>query len=199
MARVLPEEFEQLELRAHSLLAGVPLHDVWMAELAGGGPGRSIADLRPLLSLESLASANPAVRFLFDLRAWLGRLFSWDSEPAQAASESFLHRLTDADREHSLVAPGTSDGAFRVLFVSSQEAISEIHNSTVHAFSVFVMLERPAGYRFYLGIYILPLGRITSWYMGLIDPFRRFIIYPAILRHVRAAWAHGLPEATAPE
>ena len=199
MARVLPEEFEQLELRAHSLLADVPLHDVWMAELAGGGPDRSIADLRPFLSLQGLARINLAVRFLFGLRSWLGRLFSWDSEPAQACSESFLHRLTDSDREQSLVAPGTSDGAFRVLFVSSQEAISEIHNSTVHAFTVFVLLERPSGYLFYMAIYVRPLGFITSWYMALIDPFRRYIIYPAILRHVRAVWVRGLPEAAAPE
>ena len=81
------------------------------------------------------------------------------------------------------------DGPFQVLFVSSRESISEIQNSTVHAFSVFALVERAPGYRFYWGIYVQPVGRITSLYMGLIDPFRRFIIYPSVLRYIRTAWA----------
>ncbi len=44
------------------------------------------------------------------------------------------------------------------------------------------------GYMLYWAIYVRPIGRVTGWYMALIDPFRRFIIYPAILRHVQAAW-----------
>jgi hypothetical protein len=195
--RATPEEYERIDLRAHSLLADVPLHDVWMVELSGGGPGRTIADLRSLLSVENLTSASPAVRFLFGLRAWLGRAFGWDREPLHAPQDSFLQRLSPADRESSLVIPGTPEGPFRVLFVSPREAISEIQNSTVHAFSVFALVERSSGYRLYWGVYVRPVGFITSWYMRLIDPFRRVIIYPAVLRHIRAAWAHGVPEAAA--
>ena len=195
--RVTQEEYEQIDLRAHSLLADVPLHDVWMVELPGGGPGRTLIDLRGLLSLGNLTAANAAVRFFFGLRAWLGRVFGWDREPPQASRESFLQRLSPADRERSLVPPGTAEGAFRVLFVSPRESISEIQNATVHAFSVFALLERSAGYRLYWGIYIRPMGPATSWYMRLIDPFRRVIIYPAMLRYIRAAWARGVPEAAA--
>lgn len=32
------------------------------------------------------------------------------------------------------------------------------------------------------------VGCITAPYMRLIDPFRRFIVYPALLRAVHAAW-----------
>ncbi len=190
--RVTPEEYEQIDLRAHSLLADIPLHDVWAVELSGGGRGRTITDVRGLLSLENLAAANAAVRFLFGLRVWLGRVFGWDREPPQATRESFLSRLSAADRECSLVPPGTPEGPFRVLFVSPRESISEIQNSTVHAFLVFALVERSAGYRLYLGIYVRPVGRATGWYMRLIDPFRRFIIYPAWLRTIRAAWARGV-------
>ena len=73
-----------------------------------------------------------------------------------------------------------------------REAISEIRNATVHAFSVSALVERPGGYRFYWAIYVRPVGRITSWYMKAIDPFRRLIIYPAVLRQVRAAWARDV-------
>ena len=193
--RVSPEEYERLDLRAHSLLADVALHDVWRVELAGGDPGRTIVDLLELLSPKSLAAANPAVRFLFGLRSWLGRVLGWDREPSQEPRESFLERLSAADRECSLVAPGTADGPFRVLFVSAQEAISEIQNATVHAFSVFALVERPPGYFLYWAIYVRPLGRITSWYMRLIDPVRRVIIYPAVLRGIRAGWERDGPDA----
>jgi hypothetical protein len=173
------------------LLAGVPLHDVWAVDLSGGKPGRTIVDLRSLLARENLRAANAVVRFLFGLRVWLGRVFGWDREPSQAFEESFLHRLSAADRESSLVAPGTREGSFQVLFVSPQEAISEIWNSTVHAFSVFALLERSSDYRLYWAIYVQPVGRVTAWYMRLIDPFRRAIIYPAALRQIRAAWIRG--------
>jgi hypothetical protein len=61
----------------------------------------------------------------------------------------------------------------------------------VHAFTVFALLEGSSGYRLYWAVYVQPLGRITGLYMALIDPFRRFIIYPAVLRHIRSAWADG--------
>ncbi len=195
--RLTSDEYERLDLRAHSLLEGVPLHDVWAVDLEGGGAGRSIVDLRALLSLENLTATNAAVKFLFGLRACLGRTFGWDREPARAPEQSYLHRLSAADRERSLVAPGTTEGPFRVLYVSPREAISEIQNATVHAFSVFALLKTASGYRLYWSIYVRPVGRITAWYMRLIDPFRRVIIYPALLRHVRAAWSRRAPADSA--
>jgi hypothetical protein len=195
--RVTPEEYERIELRAHALLGDVPLHDLWRVELPGGGPGRTMEDIRALLSVESITAANAAVRFLFGFRAWLGRVFGLDREPPRAAQESFIARLSASDRECSLVAPGTPEGPFRVLFVSPREAISEIRNPTVHAFSVFALVERSSGYLLYWGIYVRSVGRITSWYMRLIDPFRRVIIYPAALRHIREAWVRRIAEAAA--
>ena len=190
--RVTTDEFQRLPLRAHTLLADVPLHDVWAIDLRGGGPGRTIVDLRALLSKSKLTGANPAVNFLFWFRTQLGRVFGWDKEPRGASSKSFLHRLAPADRDGSLVPAGTLEGAFRVLYVSPQEAMSEIQNSTVHGFSVFALIERSSGYRLYWAIYVQPVGRFTSWYMRLIDPFRRVIIYPAVLRHIEAAWRNSL-------
>jgi hypothetical protein len=190
--RVTPAEYEAVDLRAYSLLAGVPLHDVWSIELPGGGSGRTILDLRSLMSLENVAATHAALRLLFALRRGLGKLIGWDREPPGSSSESFIHKLSPQDRERSLIAPGTFEGPFRVLFASPREAISEIVNSTVHAFSVFALVEFAAGYRVYWGIYVRPVGRITAWYMRLIDPFRRFIIYPAVLRRIRAAWARDV-------
>ena len=193
--RVDPGEYAGLDLRAHDLLAEVPLHDAWSVDLPGEGE-RSIADIRAIVSFENLARINTMVRFLFALRGWLGRVFGWDAERPLPAGSSFLSRLSDEDREASLVEPGTPEGPFRVLYVSRREAISEIQNPTVHAFSVFALFGRPGGHRFYWGIYVRPVGRITSWYMGLIDPFRRFLIYPAVLRYIRTEWERSTADSS---
>ncbi len=189
--RASPEEYREIDLRAHSLLADVPLHDVWALDLPPTDPPRTMLELRAGLSPQELLRASAAVRFLFGLRARLGALLGWDDAPAGARRESYLERLTDEDRARSRVPPGTPDGPFTVLYVSSRESISEVHNATVHAFSVFALAERPAGPRLYWAVHVRPVGRITAAYMGLIDPFRRLIVYPAVLRHIRAAWTRG--------
>jgi hypothetical protein len=40
------------------LLFDVPLHDVWAIDLQGGGSGRTIVDLRALVSEEKLRAAR---------------------------------------------------------------------------------------------------------------------------------------------
>src|SRR5262249_13216407 len=141
--------------------------------------------------VKSLRQLNPIVTFLFGLRGWMGRVFGWDGERTRPPQDSFVAHLTAADREASLVPPGALDGLQSTLFVSPRESISEIRNATVHAFSVLAMAQRPRGYRVYWAIYVRPVGWITSWYMGLIDPFRRLIIYPAVLREAEIRWARA--------
>jgi hypothetical protein len=185
-------EFLQQELRLHELLDGVPLHDVWRIELPGGGDGLDLQALRPLMQVDQVMSANPAVRALFALRGWLGNVFGWDDgEPASISPESYLHRLSDADRAASVEPPGTREGPFTILYVFANETVSEIRNKTVHAFSALTLRRRPGGYTAYWAIYVLPIGsgRLTRGYMALIDPFRRYLVYPAILRRVHRLWS----------
>jgi hypothetical protein len=42
--RAAPEDYLSLELRAHELWRDVPLYDVSVVDLPGGGDGRSLAD-----------------------------------------------------------------------------------------------------------------------------------------------------------
>lgn len=187
--RVAPEEYQRIALKAHALLKDVPLHDVWAIDLPACESRRTIVDLRSLLAKHSIVSASSAATILFALRMALGKVFGWDRESSAAHGESYLHRLSEDDKHSSLVTPGTREGPFRVLFVSPREAISEVRNVTVHGFSVYALLPQSSGYRLYWAIYVKPVGYVTSWYMRLIDPFRRFIIYPAVLRHIRAIWS----------
>ena len=189
--RVKTAEFQKLNLRCHALLRDVPLHDVWAIPLNGGGPGRSIRDARAILFRDRRPGTNVAVRGLFALRWALGRAFGWDDERHDPPGMSYVHRLAEADRSQSQVPPGTREGPFRVLYVLGDEALSELHNATVHAFLALALTPGPGGYTLYLAIYVKPVSRFSTLYMALIDPFRRLVVYPALGRHAQQAWSRA--------
>ena len=184
-ALIDPSEYLSRDLRAHAILDDVPLHDVWRLDLPGGGDGRTVADIHSLV-LESRPSG--LVRLLFTIRRLLGQLFGWDRESV-GDEGLFQLRITEADRARSTVATGTKDGPFTVLYVHPTEAMSEIRNSTVHAALVWVLIRRKDGYRLLWAIYVKPVGRLTAFYMFLIEPFRRWIVYPSLLRRLHRSWS----------
>jgi hypothetical protein len=51
------------------------------------------------------------------------------------------------------------------------------------------MRPTPGGYLAYLAIYVKPVHRFTRLYMAAIAPFRRLLVYPAIIRKVERGWA----------
>ena len=190
--RVDPATFRQLDLRVHTFLHDVPLHDVWRVELAPRHGDPDIQDLRQIYSAETRRSLNPLVGFLFAFRAFLGRLFGWDRARPDRASRSYARRLIQSDIQESLVPAGKAEGPFRVLYVFPTEALGEAINSTVHAFSCLALVPREEGYYLYWAIYVRPGGKLTRLYMALIDPFRHWIVYPSILRRVQQAWSEPL-------
>src|SRR5262249_19971095 len=187
--RIPPAEYLSLPLRAHELLRDVPLYDVSVVDLPGGGPGRSIADIR---ALESRAAPSRLASVLFGLRFFLGRMFGWDRKPTRA-EETLLLRLSEQDRTTSQVAPGAPVGPFLLLYQFANEALAEIRNATVHGWLCTALAPTATGYRLYCGIYVQPVSCLTRPYLIAIEPFRR-ILYPAMLRRIRRAWieAYGL-------
>jgi hypothetical protein len=186
--RVDPEEFRRLALEVHAFLADVPVRDVTAVDLPGGGRGRTISEVRALVGERSRLGMNPVVRLLFGVRLLLGRIFGWDRETHARPDLSYLSRVSPALAARSRERPGTRDGAFRVLYVLEREALAEIRNATVHAFLAYALEEKPAGYRLYWAVYVKPVSWATPLYMAMIEPFRRFLVYPAIMRDVRRAW-----------
>jgi len=85
-----------------------------------------------------------------------------------------------------------------VFYVFGDEALSELRNATVHAFLAFALRRRPEGYVLYLAVYVKPVTRLTPLYMALIDPFRRFIMYPAIGRRIQDAWSRAYALTASP-
>ncbi len=197
MPQASTQEFERLPLRVHTALAGVPLHDVWCIDLPHWRAGVTLDEFLRVAgkcALEicgcskspSLFTPSPLVRMLLKLRFFIGRVLRWDSK--SIATDTFASRLTDADRSRSLIPVGTPDGFFRVLYRFKNEQLVELSNRTVHAAALSALVETPGSYRFYFGVYVRSVSQFTPYYMALIDPFRKLIVYPCLLRSLRARW-----------
>jgi len=192
MPQISPTEFYALPLRVHTLLADVPLHDVWAVDLPGHRDGVTLSEFLSRASQGGINRLPPPARVLFRLRLFLGRIFRLEAEPKDALAASFGSRLTPEDRARSFVVSGTQEGLFRVVYRFENEQLLEIQNRTVHAAALSALVERADSYRFYFAVYVRQGTWITPFYMGLIDPFRKWIIYPALLKKIRATWDQNI-------
>lgn len=188
MPQVSAREFEELPLRVHTFLAGVPLHDVWAINLPRWRGGITLDEfLRATAGREFEPSR--AVRLLLSFRFFVGRMLGWDRGPAASTpQDTFATRLTEADRARSLSPAGTKDGPFRVVYRFENERLLELINRTAHGAALSALVQTADGYRFYFGVYVRNVSRLTPVYMRLIDPFRKLIVYPSLLRSMRARW-----------
>lgn len=195
MPEISTQEFERLPLRVHDFLAGVPLHDVWAVDLPR---------LRSGITLEEFLRASgaspfrpsPVVRALLSLRFFVGGLFGWDREPDAGVRQTFASRLTTTDISKSLAPAGIREGPFRLVYRFENEQLLELSNRTVHAAALSALEETARAYRFYFAIYVKSVGRWTPVYMALIDPFRKLIVYPSLLRSVCTTWNETFGAAT---
>ncbi len=95
-------------------------------------------------------------------------------------------RLMEMSRQH----PST---AVRVL-VGVRRFIGNVFHwdgekpATVHAFACMALSRRASGYRLYWAVYVRNVSPLTPVYMAAIEPFRRWVVYPAILGGIRAGW-----------
>jgi len=187
MPQISTQEFERLPLRVHDFLVGVPLHDVWSVDLPRARSGITLDEFWRTAGA-CLCTPPPLVRALLNIRLFVGRRLGWDREPAATAWETFTTRLTTSDRSRSLAPAGTCEGLFRVVYRFENEQLLELINRTAHAAALSALVETANGYRFYFGVYVRSVSRFTPIYMALIGPFRRLIVYPSLLRNVRAKW-----------
>jgi Protein of unknown function (DUF2867) len=195
MPQISPGEFYPIPLRVHTFLADIPLHDVWAVDLPKHRDGVTLSEFLRRASQDGSDAADaklnrlpPVARALFRFRFFLGRIFRLEDEPKDALAASFGSRLTPEDRARSSVAPGMQEGLFRVVYRFENEQLLEVQNRTVHAAALSALAERADSHRFYFAVYVCREKWIMPFYMALIDPFRRSIIYPALLKRIRATW-----------
>jgi hypothetical protein len=187
MLQISVTEFYALPLRVHTFLADVPPHDVWAVDLPKIREGVTLCEFLRRASRDVCDTADVA-RALFRLRFFLGRIFRLEAEPKDALAASFGRRLTPEDRARSFVVSGTPEGLFRVVYRFENEQLLEVQNRTVHAAALSALAEKANCYRLYFAVYVRQTTWITPLYMGLIDPFRKWLVYPAMLKAIRTTW-----------
>lgn len=202
--------------RIHAVAPDFTVEDVWALPVHGdagdfaalvelmtsdGDPGR---DGERIDFLDS-----PAARFLWRLRDLLGRLLGLGTitEAADSAhrrripgdeSASLAKRLDEdlvgtAERVHFTAVPMTP------LYLLDDEFAAELSNATMHGVMHLSWIRRPDGlHQGRMAVLVKPRGLLGHAYMAAIRPFRHWIVYPALLRHLEYAWPLSQPEQRPP-
>ena len=140
------EQLRRLRLAVHGLLRAVPLHDVTVVDLPGGGAERTIADVRALLAREHVRAENPSCA------ASSRCVPCWDGCVAGTLTGTCTRRrclsIGSAATSHVVrLCPRCTDRS--VSCTCGRESLAEMRNATVHACLVSVLTETPCGYRLY--------------------------------------------------
>lgn len=198
MREVRADGFRIKRLRAHSILAGVPLRTLSRIDLSGGREAMTIREISSVIGFgeQVEVEVGPVTRILFWLRSMIGRLLHWDDAAELVDSLSYLSRLNENDRARSVIEPGKTLGISRVLYCFENEYLAEIINRTVHCFWLLVSEKTSTGYALYIAIYVKKLNWFTPIYMALISPLLRWVVYPSMEEGIKRRWTTTFPKRT---
>ena len=183
--------------RIHELTRDFRLEDVWDLP----GTGRS-DDFRRLV--EGFTSADPspsssrAIRTLFAIRWKIGELLGWDGPTAGLGSRvPTLRERMPVDLRDAASGPDFKSLPFTSLYLTDDEFAAEIANRTVHGLMhIGRVSDSTGGFRVQMAVLVKPNGLLGTGYMAAITPFRRLIVYPAMLRGIDRELRSGAGEPT---
>jgi hypothetical protein len=196
--RIPNREHTSRPWRIHEVAADFSVEDVWALPVSGGA-----ADFPALLEaigdLDFPASTSRAVHLLWWARDQLGRWLDLGriSGPAEVArslpipgsSQTSLRQRLPAHLRGTARSLWPRPTPFVPLYRTDAEYAAELSNRTVHAVLHLAWVDRGDGcWRGQLAVLVKPRGRLGTAYMALIRPFRRAVVYPALLRQLERAW-----------
>jgi Protein of unknown function (DUF2867) len=104
-------------------------------------------------------------------------------------AETTLRARLPVDLRNTATNPDRSTYGFRPLYRTDDEWAAELSNRTVHAVMHLAWVKNDEGrYEGQMAVYIKPRGRFGAAYIALIRPFRRRVVYPALMRQIERAW-----------
>ena len=177
--------------RIHELTGGFDLEDVWALPTPGGPD--DFPRLVALLANPGRAGGDRAraARMLWATRIWIGALLGWDGEDQGiGARVPSLRGRMPADLRAAPTGPPLARPEFRPLYLLDDEYAAEIANRTVHGVLHVGWAPDADGGGFHgeMAVYVKPEGLLGHAYLAAIRPFRRLVVYPAMLRHVGERW-----------
>jgi hypothetical protein len=193
--------------RIHELAGDFELEDVWRLPTPGG-PDDLPRFVEQFAAPDADGTELPAVvRALFALRWKLGALLGWDrtgsglDERVPSLRDRLPADLLAGPRGPDIAAaPGRADTegrpAFRSVFLTHDEWVAEIANSTVHGLLHigWVPGDDGLGHHAQMAVLVKPNGPAGRAYMAAIKPFRHALVYPALLRSIGRRWRARSPD-----
>ncbi len=174
--------------RIHELARDFRLEDVW-ALPTPGGPDDLPRLVQQIAVGDTSTSPSRAARALFAIRWKVGELLGWDDH--DAGRDSQRPTLRDRLPADLCEAPGPDFARlpFTSLYVLEDEWAAEIANRTAHAVMHIGWVPDGTGrYRGQMAVLVKPNGLFGTAYMAAILPFRRLIVYPALMRDIGKDW-----------
>jgi hypothetical protein len=190
---VAPAKYVALDLRAHTLLADIPLHDVWVAHLPGGGAGRTLLDLDEVMAGGVTGDETVALGAAITAYMLAARVLGLAREECADTLSSVRQRLTQTDRARSVYRPGERGFVYHF----ERESLLEIQTCTARALYAFALEPEESGYALYWGVYADRVSWVTPYYMMLIDPVRRLVVYPSIIQRIEQRWRAAASQPSA--
>ena len=175
--------------RIHELTRDFRLEDVWELQ-APGGPGDFPRLVQLATSVDPARSSFCAVRALFEIRWKMGELLGWDG-PADGLGTRVptLRDRLSVDLRDAPCGPHFDALPFTPLYLLEDEWAAEIANRTMHGvLHLGWVPDGTGGYRGRMAVLVKPNGLLGTAYMAAIRPFRRLIVYPAMLREIGREW-----------
>jgi hypothetical protein len=120
----------------------------------------------------------------------VGKLLGWDRpETGLGSRVATLRDRLPTDLRAAPTGPDFAALPFSSLYLLDDEWAAEIANRTMHGVMHLGWIpDEAGGYRGQMAVLVKPNGVFGASYMAAIRPFRRRMVYPAMLRQMERAW-----------
>ncbi|MFP5219393.1 MAG: DUF2867 domain-containing protein [Actinomycetes bacterium] len=178
--------------RVHEITRDFTPEDVWLLPFRGRAEDfPRLVDV--VMGLDPSHGGGRLSDALWAVRWKLGELFGWDDEGAGLDSRvATLRDRLPADLAAGPRGPAPSAVPFRPLFLTDEEYAAEIANRTVHGVLHLGAVPDPddpdGAVRVQLAVIVKPNGPLGRAYLTAIRPFRRLVVYPALMRRGQDLW-----------
>jgi hypothetical protein len=184
--RIDPERHLAQPLLIHRLTRDFQLLDVWRVPTRASSFEAFVRSF-PLLRRDGASALSKPALFLFALRELLMRVIgkrdvNYQGLPIPGCRETSVRERLSAEERAEFALPSRGESMFVPVYATPNERAHEISNATVHAVLHLCWVVTPEGPEARMAVYAKTRGWLGRAYMGLIEPFRRFVVYPALLR-----------------
>jgi uncharacterized protein DUF2867 len=175
--------------RIHELTRDFRLEDVWALPTPGGREDFAML-VKGFAAGDPSRGSSGLTRALWAIRWKLGQLLGLDSPDAGLDSGiPTLRGRLPQDLRDADAGPTFDALPFRSVYLLEDEWAAEIANRTMHGVVHLGWVPtQGGGYRGQMAVLVKPNGVLGTAYMAAIKPFRRLLVYPAMLRRMERQW-----------